>query len=79
MNKGVIDKVGRRQFVKAMDPHSYKWITELAEHKSDHLQLVAPRSGILRGQQWTQTDIHIPRNGTPPCMLIGPIMILMST
>jgi hypothetical protein len=39
MNSGVIDKDGRRKFDKEdLDPSLYKWITELAEHKSDHLQ-----------------------------------------
>ncbi|KAE9363979.1 hypothetical protein N431DRAFT_564508, partial [Stipitochalara longipes BDJ] len=39
MHSGKLDKLGRRQFVsETMDPRSYNWITELAKHKSDHLQ-----------------------------------------
>jgi hypothetical protein len=54
-----------------MDPHSYKWVTELPEHKSDHVQL--PRSGICEDDN-DKDRYSCPRNGTCRRMLIGPII-----
>lgn len=36
-----IDRAGRDLFLNAeMDPSSYEWIIELAEHKTDHLPVL---------------------------------------